>query len=244
MATFTPILHAPQVASNQNQKEATINTAMAIFEAACNDQQTISLASGGHNYTTDEFTKWFHTIFNGHTVARTVVVPNTKRVFAVYNGGTANITIQSPTPGSTVVVPPSTRALLMSDGVNVAALTNSVSTAVPFSFFTNGAPAGSQRVYRTSVAQPLTFAADFGGSQGHADTAATASADFQVLKNGTLVGTIHFAAGSATPTFSTNVGSGPVVVTFAAGDILTIVAPASADATLADVNVTLKAALS
>jgi hypothetical protein len=243
MTSFTPILHAPQVAPGQNQKEATINTAMAIFEAAGNDQQTISLAAGGHTLTTDEFTKYFHTLFNGHTVARTVVVPNTKRVFAVYNGGTANVTVQSPTPGSTVVVPASTRALLMSDGVNVVALTNSVSQAVTFDFFTVGLPTASQRVLRKSIVQALTFAADFGGSQGHADTAATANADFQVLKNGTLVGTIHFAAASNTPTFSTNVGSGSVAVTFAAGDILTIVAPASADATLADLNATLKAAL-
>jgi hypothetical protein len=72
MTSYTPLLHLPEVASNQDQKEATINTAIAILEAAMNDTLTVSLASGDVTLNTDQFTKYFHHQFSGNTVARTV----------------------------------------------------------------------------------------------------------------------------------------------------------------------------
>lgn len=240
MTTYTPILNAPQVAPNQNQKEATINTAMAVFEAACNDHQTISLAAGNHTYTTDEFTKVFYTIFNGHTVARTVTIPTTVRWFALSNAGTANITVQCfGSIGLTVVVGPGVRVLLMSDGTDVVSITQGDQVKT-HEFFDVGVPAAGKRLYRHSFVQQQTFAADFGGSQGHADEAATANTSLDVFKNGVLVGVINFAAGSHAATFST----GGVGVTFAVGDILTIDASNYVDATLGDINATLMATLS
>lgn len=240
MTTFTPILHAPQVAANQNQKEATINTAMAVFEAACNDHQTISLATGNHTYTTDEFTKAFHTIFSGHTVARTVTLPNTPRWFAISNTGTANITVICfGSAGLTVVIGAGKRVLLVSDGTDVVSITQGDQVKA-HAFFDVGVPTAGKRLYRHSFIQQQTFAADFGGSQGHADESATVNTSLDVLKNGTLVGTINFAAGAHAATFST----GGVGVTFAIGDILTIDASNYVDATLGDINATLMATLS
>lgn len=97
-----------------------------------------------------------------------------------------------------------------------------------------GVPSASVRVTRVPLARAVSFPANFAGSVGIASVAATASTAFDVRKNGTSVGTITFAAGATTATFTT---SG--AVTYAAGDYLSIVAPATPDATLADPGVVL-----
>lgn len=60
---------------------------------------------------------------------------------------------------------------------------------------------------------------------------ATSISTFSVKKNGTEIGTIQFSSSSAAGVFSTL-----AVTSFAAGDILTVVAPATADATLSDLS--------
>lgn len=64
--------------------------------------------------------------------------------------------------------------------------------------------------------------------------APTSGAVFSLNKNGVGVGTITFSGVSTTGVFSF-----ASTVNFAAGDVLTIVAPATADATAADLTVTL-----
>ena len=67
-----------------------------------------------------------------------------------------------------------------------------------------------------------------------ASVAATAQTDFDILKNGVSFGTMRFAAAGSTASFISASGA-----SFAAGDILTVVAPASPDATLANVGFSL-----
>jgi len=83
-----------------------------------------------------------------------------------------------------------------------------------------------------------TFPAGLTGSYGTAGTAATAAASFAVAKNGTGVGTMAFAAGATIATFTMGTAT-----TFASGDVLTIIAPASPDATLANLAWTLTGVL-
>lgn len=120
MTSYTPLLHLPEVASNQDQKEATINTAIAILEAAMNDTLVVSLATGNVTLNTDQFTKYFHHQFSGNTVARTVSVPNTPRWFAVENLGSATITFEvTGAPGLTAELASGKIGLVVSDGTNV-----------------------------------------------------------------------------------------------------------------------------
>lgn len=100
--------------------------------------------------------------------------------------------------------------------------------------FYPGVPAASAKVTRVPLARAVSFPANFSGSVGIAAVAATSSTAFDVQKNGVSVGTITFAAGASTATFTT---SG--AVTFAAGDYLSIIAPATPDATLADPGIVL-----
>lgn len=267
----SPILNIPQVAASQNQKEATINTGVAILEAALNDDITISLASGNVSLTTDQFTKYFHQIYAGHTVARNVTIPNTPRFFAASNTGTANITIKcTGSAGAQLVVASGKRVLVLSDGTDVVAITSGVTVLAnltdvvgadsassgqllgydganwtpvynpaPQGFFQAGTPSASQKLLRHIFVANTLFYSDFSQSFAVADVAATAETVFNVYKNATLVGTITFAVSGTTGTLSTDTGSGSSTVSFAPGDTMTIVAPASPDSTLADISVTL-----
>ena len=84
-------------------------------------------------------------------------------------------------------------------------------------------------VQRYVFADTVTFQAGLIGSQGKAGVPAAATATYQISKNGATVGTMVFAAGATTATFT--MGS---ATTYLAGDVLTVVAPTSSDATLAN----------
>jgi len=101
--------------------------------------------------------------------------------------------------------------------------------------FYPGVPTNSAKVLRVPIARAVTFAGNFSGSYGKASVASTGTATFDVQKNGSSIGTVVFTS-SATATFTTTSGAAQ---SFAAGDVLSIIAPASADATLADIGIVL-----
>jgi hypothetical protein len=105
-------------------------------------------------------------------------------------------------------------------------------------FRREGTPGASEVLLRAVLARRTRLAANFATSRGHAGIAATAQTDFDVQRNGTSIGTVRFPAGSATATFIA-----ASAVTCEPGDRLTVVAPATPDATLANIAVTLAGAL-
>lgn len=80
----------------------------------------------------------------------------------------------------------------------------------------------------------VTFPLGLSASQGIAATAATAAASYSIEKNGSAVGTMNFAVRATSATFTM-----AAATTFNAGDVLTVVAPAAPDATLAGLAWTL-----
>lgn len=109
---------------------------------------------------------------------------------------------------------------------------------VDIAAFYPGIPTASVLLYRVKVARTLNFAANFSGSQFTATANASASTVFDIKKNGSNIGTCTIGAGGTTATFAT---SGGLAQSLAAGDVLSIEAPASPDATLADPAITLVA---
>jgi hypothetical protein len=93
----------------------------------------------------------------------------------------------------------------------------------------SGTPGASQVVERYIFAASVTFPAGLSGSYGSAGIAATAAASFTIAKNGSAVGTMNFATGGTTASFTMSTAT-----TFAGGDVMTIVAPITPDATLAN----------
>lgn len=122
MTGYTPILHLPEVASNQEQKEATINTALAILEAAMNDTLAVSVASGDVTLTEELFTHYFLFQATGaiSPTTRHIIVPPTSRWFSVENKTNGTITVGTGITGTLPVELASGRiGLIVSDGTNV-----------------------------------------------------------------------------------------------------------------------------
>lgn len=97
-----------------------------------------------------------------------------------------------------------------------------------------GKPTSSQVVLSLPMIHNFTFKVNMLSSRAAALVAATASTTFDIAKNGVNFGTMVFAGGSTAATF---VAATPPA--FTPGDILSVTAPASADATLSGIGITL-----
>jgi hypothetical protein len=97
-----------------------------------------------------------------------------------------------------------------------------------------GAPTSSVVMMRYKFPRTVVFAAGLSPSQGVAAGAATAQTDIDIQKNATSVGTMRFAAAGTSATFIM-----ASQTSFATGDVLTLVAPGTPDATLANIAWTL-----
>jgi hypothetical protein len=101
-----------------------------------------------------------------------------------------------------------------------------------------GAPTSSQRVFHHLAVAAFTLPQNLTGSAGKAKTQASAQTDFDLQVNGVSNGTMRWAAAGTTASFICAAD-----VSVAAGDEIEIIAPASADATLANLVWTLKGTL-
>lgn len=90
-------------------------------------------------------------------------------------------------------------------------------------------------LYHVFSEQGATFPADLGGSTAKAMDAATTSTVVDIQKNGTSVGSITWGASATSGTFTFTTET-----TFVEGDTLALIGPATADATLGYISVTLK----
>lgn len=100
-----------------------------------------------------------------------------------------------------------------------------------------GQPGTSEVVLTWPMVRSITFDDDFDGSVAVAGTAAgdSGGATFSIKLDGVEVGTLFFDEAETAGVFTSDSGG----VSFAAGEVLTIVAPASQDSTLADIGVVL-----
>lgn len=99
----------------------------------------------------------------------------------------------------------------------------------------SGKPGASALVLIFTAVRAVSFAGNFAGSSGTVGVNPTATATYTVSKNGSNIGTVAVSTGG-TVTFTTTAGAAQ---SLAAGDRLTVTAPASQDATLSNVAFTL-----
>lgn len=232
--------HLDTIAASQANKEVSVN---ALLDAA-----SPAMLYGRRAVTTAGLTWGYYggtasvagaptTIANG-TVTLAASATNYVEADPATGAVSANTTgfTSGRTPLYSVVTGASTVSsytdLRVLGGATVAA-----PTAQPFDIHTfyPGKPTASARLYRGKLARAVTWPANFAGAQFTATANATASTVFDVQKNGVSVGSCTIAAGGTTATFAT---TGGAAVNFAAGDIFEVIAPASADATLADPAIT------
>lgn len=154
-------------------------------------------------------------------------------------GGTLNVT-GSATLGGTPTAPTATPGTNTTQIATTAFVQAAIPAAgtIPYDMpmFLPGVMTNSQLLSRIIFTRAITFPINLTATQCSARVAATASTTLTLNKNGTSIGTLVFAASGTTPTITFS-----AAVSFAAGDILTITGPATADATLADVSLTIAA---
>lgn len=102
-----------------------------------------------------------------------------------------------------------------------------------FGLYAPGKPTASQVLARIVLPRAVILPSGLAGSVGSCGTAPTGTVTLALALNGTSVGSVSFAAGATIATFAA-----ASAIDLAPGDVLTVTAPSSADATLADVSVT------
>jgi hypothetical protein len=100
--------------------------------------------------------------------------------------------------------------------------------------FQSGVGTDGMILYRNALPQKALFPAGAASSSAIAGTAATGSTVYSFKKNGVQFATATFAISGTTATWTQASDA-----TFNAGDVLEIDGPVTADATLADVGITL-----
>jgi hypothetical protein len=122
------------------------------------------------------------------------------------------------------------------DGSAIQTLSNAPASADDFAVaaFAPGVGTDAQKLLRIKLTQAVKFPAGAANSEATASANATGDTTFTLKKNGSSFATVLFGAGD-----SSGVWTQASDANFVAGDLLEIDGPATADATLADVGITL-----
>lgn len=142
----------------------------------------------------------------------------------------ADITVEIST--GTITVDASVEMVTLDTGAQGA--TGPLGESVVLAVSAEGTLRDGELLVRHIFVSTIEFANDFDGSYASSDTASAGTAVLSITKNGVEVGTLTFTA-STEGIFATSGGA----VTFIEGDVLKIIAPATADASLANVSISL-----
>lgn len=227
-------LNLPTLSENQASKEVTINDALGIIDAAITEIFVADCTSGSVVLTNSQFQRMGRiNITNVSTTGRTVTVPAIKRSFFATSDAANSDSADLVCGSTTVTLAPGDVVFAFTDGTTdgLVAFLIVASSGLPYdlSFFVGGLPGSSEVVLDYVAVRSFTFPASLTGSFFKAGAASTGSVSFTLKKNGSSIGTVAFAASA------TGAATFASPVTFAAGDVLQVVAPVSSDATLADI---------
>jgi hypothetical protein len=236
----TPNLAIEHILQSQAQKEVTANAAFDALDQAIAGLLELDVSAGG-TITVDPaaaVTCKMLRLTGTLAADAEAVVPDNPKPYFLHNataGGFAVTVRTAAGAGVTVDASPDNTAVVYCDGTDVLPI--SAGGAGPYdpAMFIAGTHGSGALMAQIVLPRTVIFPADFDGSQGYAQIPATASTTLDVQQNGASIGSITFDTGSSTATFSLAADA-----IFAPGDRLAIVNQAPADATLADLSITLK----
>jgi len=235
----SPNLAIPLLDAAQNNKYATVNEAIDILDAAVAGTLTKNVAgSTDVTLTTSPDGGEANNAILVFTGALTgninVILPAITKKWRVVNDttGAFTLTIKAAT-GTGVALNTGDEIDVRFDGTNFIKTPNVFPYVCGFSSI--GGTVAGVAMLRHPYPLAVTLRAGLPDSQGKADIAATAQTDFDIQKNGSSIGTMRFAASATVATFIFASD-----VAFAVGDELSVVAPGSADATLAGVRAAIR----
>jgi hypothetical protein len=217
------------VEQNQSGKEVTAN-AMADRIADALTDDFSQAATGNFALARADFqSNWRFKLTGTPAADFTMTVPAKKRPFLVDNqtGKSASVTAG----GTSNAVPPGVKALLYGDGTDVFLQADN---QVSIGGFLPGLPAAGAVLFRYVTTRPFILPAGLPSSHGWAANPATAQADLAIKKNGVAIDTARFAAAVNNATFIL-----ASETSFAMGDRLEVACTSPADATLAEISITL-----
>lgn len=233
----SPNTGAPHIEPNQNDKHVTANTAVDRLSRFVSETGSFAI-TGDRTLSAVEFQTAARFKLTGTPgAAFTLNVPATvKRSFLIYNDTDANATVQvDGGAGAAVVVNAGSFALLDSDGADVSEVVAGGGTPYDVGLYAAGQPGAGETLLRFILPRPITLPGGLPGSQGYVGTApADGAAVFSIKKNGAGVGTLEFASGATTATFTLSSDT-----SFAAGDRLEVSAPNTQDSALENLSITL-----
>lgn len=239
MSTST-ILGITELEQNQNNRYITINNMLAALEQAGNAKlaKTVS-GSSDVSLTDDECTRYAYYVASGGTGNFNFVfqgeigLNNANRLFFFKNESSYVATVKSDAAGTTVTVKAGASCVIHQDHddmVKIAEFDGLTTAPYDIGGFIPGLPDDGVECFKFVAVRAIDFADNFSGSVGHCGVNPTATAAFDVLKNGTSIGSISIST-SGVFTFNTT-GAG---TSLAAGDRLSVTSPSPQDATLSNV---------
>lgn len=263
-------LNLTTVSSSQNNKETTINNADAAIESALTEMLSSDLSAGNVTVSAAQYRANLGFKTTGNAISRNYTLQAIERTVWIKNGGSATLNVKLGSTTLTLIAGASSffytdgtanglekidvtsggaiTLLSLTDGpgvytsgsrkilrVNAAATGfEFVDMAYTLAFYQENIMTNAQMVYRFTATVPFTLVSGLAGSYASSEVASAGNVHFDIKKNGSDVGDITFNTSS---TGSFTLGSDQ---SFAAGDILTIIGPATADANLAGIGVSLK----
>jgi hypothetical protein len=143
----TPILKIPEAADGQVNQYLVLNEGLRALESSGNEFYEVDLSAGNVTLTDVSpgyiFSRNFMFKTTGNAVARILTVPATKRLFAVQNGGSAELTVKC---GATEIgVPAAGSFMFYGDGTTdgLFAIAGGAGGASADTFDTAGVTAGA-----------------------------------------------------------------------------------------------------
>jgi hypothetical protein len=234
----SPNLAIAHVAASQNQKEVTINDAIDALDRAMTDTLALDLSAGSLALTAAQLRAAMVLHPAGAlTGPGSVLVPLIRRVFTLLNTDSAfAITVER--GASAVVVHPGESAVLICDGSPDGLFrVGPGAPAYDFGMVASTAPAANEVLGKVVIPRPLLIPVDLAGSAIHVDTGPEDDFAIVMTRNAVAVAsiTVHDDA-SATLATSAN-----APVTIAAGDVIRFLAPATPDAAITGISLTIAA---
>jgi hypothetical protein len=229
-------LNVPQLSGGMANPETTVNDATAAIDAAVTETLVVDLTNSV-SLSAAQYRSAFRFSITPTGASKTLTLPAVKRMVYIGNDGTLTFAVVK---GSTSInLAAASGGFFYTDGTTNGLIQLSASSSGGGSSSTNpfdigvyipGLPLASAIVFRYNVLRAFTWPINLTGSVFNARVAATATAAFLIKQNGSTIGTLSFAAAATVPTVTFS-----AAVTFAVNDVITITAPGSVDATLADI---------
>ena len=119
----TPIFSIPEVATNQTQKETTINNATVWLEGALADDFAVTFTSNAATLSSTQYTQ--HMSYSTGTAAAnsTLTIPLVKKLFIVDNSAGVHTITVGGASGASVAVPAGAMSICRCDGTDVHTVT-------------------------------------------------------------------------------------------------------------------------